>query len=107
MQTSAKDENKLRHQMAVRQASIGKGSAFFNLLFPFCIVTTFLFLYVIPLLFMQFLQIQSEQLRTYLTWSPPVISIAACALYGYLRHKRLKPVIERLRSELKNTQHSP
>lgn len=104
MQTSAKDQQQeqLLLQTAVRQASRGKGSAFFNLLFPFSLIVAFSVFYIAPLLVAFLLGIQHDYLDRYLLWSPPVITLAACCLYGILRHQRLKPVIKKLRIKLDN-----
>jgi hypothetical protein len=100
MQTSAKEQDKLLRQMAIRQVSGSKNSAFFNLLFPFSIVAAYSILYVAPVAFMQILKVQYKWLVIYLDWSTPVIAIAACMLYGFLRQRKLKPVMEKLRADL-------
>lgn len=102
MQTSPKEQEKLLQQIAVRQASIGKGSAFFNLLFPICIFLPFLALYIAPLMLIHMLEVESDWFEKYSFWSPPVITIAACSLYGFLRRKRLEPLIGALRVKLEN-----
>lgn len=101
MQTAAKEQEKLLKQMAVRQVSTGKGSAFFNLLFPFSIFVAFSVFYIAPLTLRSMLETQSAWLDTYLFWSTPVSAIAACSLYGFLRCRRIKPMIEILRQKMK------
>ena len=100
MQTSAKEQEKLLQQIAVRQVLRGKGSAFFHLLFPFSIFVGFSVFYITPWILVTMLDLQSDWLITYFFWSTPVCVIATLSLHGYLRHRRLKPVINSLREKL-------
>ena len=99
MQSSTPDQEKLLIQMAIRQASRGRGSTLFHLLLPISIFVCFCTFFIVPALLLHYLTHLPDWLVTLLTAVKALTVIAPLALYNLMRRHRLNPIIVRLRSE--------
>lgn len=97
MQTSTQEQEKLLLQMAIRQASRGRGSTFFHLLFPFSLSVSFMISNGAPMLFPQIVPDPPTWLHNYLMLSPIPTVLVTSLIYSILRSRRLNPIIAKIR----------
>lgn len=99
MDASTREKEKLMMQMAIRQASRGRGATFFHLLFPICLTVSFFVFFLVPAALTELLADSPEWLYQYLKLSPAPTVLAATVTYAAFRRKRLKPILESLRAQ--------
>lgn len=104
MQTSTQEQEKLLLQMAIRQASRGRGSTFFHLLFPFSLTVSFVIFTVLPMAFMRIAPEPPNWFYTYLTFSPLPTMLVTSLIYSTLRSRRLNPIIAKIRLQNEATE---
>lgn len=88
-------------QQAVHRASRGPRSALFHLLFPICLITSFTFLYLLPMLIAGHWQSSSfaQPLLFYVKWSLPVFIVVNLLAYSWARRRLLAPHIREIKGQ--------